>query len=198
MLVAVTHFFCNFATNIAFLFIYIMYVDMKKIFSLFCLVMIVVACSSDKKKIVAYIENNVADHEMEIVGDVVLDSVFCPIEQLDKASNILIGHQNNLLLLLEVNPDSAFSFANNLKTSLSKKDAFVNMAYPKGKKNRLAYMVKCNVDGRERMVSFFKGLNDDNIEMTSLDLDDAVDSLMVNYDHLMNGINVILEGQNIQ
>ena len=171
MLVAVTHFFCNFATNIAFLFIYIMYVDMKKIFSLFCLVMIVVACSSDKKKIVAYIENNVADHEMEIVGDVVLDSVFCPIEQLDKASNILIGHQNNLLLLLEVNPDSAFSFA---------------------------YMVKCNVDGRERMVSFFKGLNDDNIEMTSLDLDDAVDSLMVNYDHLMNGINVILEGQNIQ
>ena len=56
-------------------------------------------------------------------------------------------------------------------------------------------MVKCNVDGKERMVSFFKGVNDENIEMTSLDLDDTVDSLMVSYGQLINGIKVILEGQ---
>lgn len=171
---------------------------MKKIMLLACMALVVMACSSDKKKLEAYIQNNIADHEVEVVGDVVADSAFCPIEVLDNVSSKLNGYQSQLLMLLETNPDSAFAFARSLQTVYSKKDAFANMAYPKGKNNRVAYMVKCNVDGRERMVSFFKNISDDGIEMTSLDLDDAVDSLLVTYGQLMSGIKVILDGQDQQ
>ena len=168
---------------------------MKKLLVFLWVILAVVACDYDTKKVKEYIENNVADHEVSVVGDVVKDSVFCPMSELDIASNSLLEYQARLLSLLEENPDSAFAFARKLQGKMAQKDAFANMAYPKGKKNRLAYMVKCNVDGKERMVSFFKGVNDENIEMTSLDLDDTVDSLMVSYGQLINGIKVILEGQ---
>jgi hypothetical protein len=166
---------------------------MRKFLIAVCAVMTLVACSSDKKKIQHYLDNNFSDREIVIDGDVVTDSAFCPLAELENVSLQLTALQGQLLQLLDVNPDSAFSLAASLQQKYSQKDAFVNMAYPKGKNNRLSYRAKCICDGAERYVTFFKYPQSDEIETSSLEVDENVDSLMVTFNQLMNGVKVIMD-----
>ena len=168
---------------------------MRKLFLLMAVVALT-ACNSDKKKIEAYIDNNFFDKEVVVSGDVTIDSAFCPMSQLDQNAIQLMGYRGTLLKLLEENPDSAYALARKLKTQLGDSKAFANLAYPEGKKNRLAYMTKCKVNGEERMVTFYKQVEGDKIELSSLDVDESIDSLMVGYNHLMDGIRVIIADKN--
>ena len=162
--------------------------------SLLLLVMMVfVACSSDKAKIEKYLEGNFSDREIAISGDISLDSAFCPQNELDNAALELMGYRTQLLMLLDQNPDSAYSLAKALQLRFADGKAFTNLAYPTGKNNRLAYMAKCTQDGKERLIAFFKHPTEDRIELSSLDIDDSIDSLMVGYNQLLNGIKVILD-----
>ena len=170
---------------------------MRKLFLLLAVVLMT-ACNSDKKKIESYIDNNFFDREVKITGEVTIDSAFCPMSQLDQNAIQLMGHRGNLLKLLDENPDSAYALAQALRVQLGDNKAFANLAYPSGKNNRLAYMAKCTVDGKERMVIFYKQLEGDKIELSSIDVDEAIDSLMVGYNHLMDGIRVIIEDKNTQ
>lgn len=154
------------------------------------------ACNSDKKKIEAYIDNNFFDREVAVTGNVTIDSAYCPMSQLEQNAIQLMGYRGNLLKLLDENPDSAYALAKMLKVQLGDNKAFANLAYPNGKNNRLAYMAKCTVDGKERMVIFYKQVEEDKIELSSFDVDEAIDSLMVGYNHLMDGIRVILADKN--
>ena len=154
------------------------------------------ACNGDKKKVKAYIDNNIFDKEVTVAGDITVDSAYCPMSQLDQNSIQLMGYRGMLLQLLDENPDSAYALAKTLRVQLGDSKAFANLAYPNGKNNRLAYMAKCTVDGKERMVTFYKQVEGDKIELSSLDVDEAVDSLMVGYNHLMDGIRVILADKN--
>ena len=154
------------------------------------------ACNSDKKKIEAYIDNNFFDREVAVTGNVTIDSAYCPMSQLEQNAIQLMGYRGNLLKLLDENPDSAYALAKMLKVQLGDNKAFANLAYPNGKNNRLAYIAKCTVDGKERMVIFYKQVEEDKIELSSFDVDEAIDSLMVGYNHLMDGIRVILADKN--
>ena len=165
---------------------------MKRNLILMGVLILLVSCNSNKNKIETYISNNVFDHNVEITGDIVVDSAFCPLTHLEQASIQLMGYQGLLLRMLDENPDSAYSLANSLKLQLGGNKGFASLAYPTGSNNRLAYMAKCSVDGSERMVTFFKYVDDDEIEQSSLDVDETIDSLMVSYNHLMDGIKVIL------
>ena len=144
---------------------------------LLCTLVALCACSSDKKRIQTYIDNFHPDSEIEIDGDVVVDSAFCPLAALDSASLVLLSHRMNLLGLLDVNPDSAFALARQLNQKYTD-SSFANIAYPKGPHNCLSYQVKCVVDGRERYVVFFKKPDEDVIEASSIEVDEAIDSLM--------------------
>ena len=135
---------------------------------LLCTLVALCACNSDKKRIQTYIDNFHPDSEIELDGDVVVDSTFCPLAALDSASLVLLSHRMNLLSLL-------------------------NIAYPKGPNNCLSYQVKCVVDGRERYVVFFKNANEDVIESSSIEVDEAVDSLMSSFTMLRNGLQIILK-----
>lgn len=170
---------------------------MRKVLLLLAVVALT-ACSSDKKKIEAYIDNNFFDREVEVTGEISIDSVFCPMSMLEKNAIQLMGYRGNLLKLLDENPDSAYALAQALQTQLGDNKAFANMAYPNGKNNRMAYMAKCTVDGKERVVTFYKQLEGDKIEMSSFDVDEAIDSLMVGYNHLLDGIRVILNDKNAE
>lgn len=149
------------------------------------------ACNSDKAKIETYLENNYSDREIEVVGDIAVDSAFCPLSKIDEAAIEIMGYKAQLQELLVLNPDSAYVVAANLQNKFADNKVFVNMAYPKGNKNRLAYMVKCNQGGKERVITFFKSESDDFVESSSLDVDDAVDSLLVSYNMLMDGVRII-------
>jgi hypothetical protein len=168
---------------------------MRKLLLLLAVVALT-ACNSDKKKVEAFIDNNFFDREVTVTGDVTIDSAYCPMSQLEQNSIQLMGHRGNLLKLLDENPDSAYALAKALKVQLGDNKAFANLAYPNGKNNRLAYMAKCAVDGKERMVIFYKQVEGDKIELSSFDVDEAIDSLMVGYNHLMDGIRVILADKN--
>ena len=153
---------------------------------LLCTLVALCACNSDKKRIQTYIDNFHPDSEIELDGDVVVDSTFCPLAALDSASLVLLSHRMNLLSLLDVNPDSAFALARQLNQKYND-SSFANIAYPKGPNNCLSYQVKCVVDGRERYVVFFKNANEDVIESSSIEVDEAVDSLMSSFTMLRNG-----------
>lgn len=170
---------------------------MRKVLLLLAVVALT-ACNADKKKVEAYIDNNFFDREVAVTGEVTVDSVYCPSSQLEQNAIQLMGHRGNLLKLLEENPDSAYSLAKALRVQLGDSKAFANLAYPNGKNNRLAYLAKCTVDGKERIVTFYKQLEGDNIELSSFDVEEAIDSLMVGYNHLMDGIRVILEDKNME
>ena len=159
---------------------------------LFCTLVALCACNSDKKRIQTYIDNFHPDSEIELDGDVVVDSTFCPLAALDSASLVLLSHRMNLLSLLDVNPDSAFALARQLNQKYND-SSFANIAYPKGPNNCLSYQVKCVVDGRERYVVFFKNANEDVIESSSIEVDEAVDSLMSSFTMLRNGLQIILK-----
>ncbi len=167
---------------------------MQKIrqFLLLCSVVVCCACNSDKGRIQSFLDNFHPDAEVEIEGDINVDSTFCPLAALDSASLVLMANRMNLLHLLEVNPDSAFILARQLNQKYGGEKAFADIAYPKGPDNRLSYQVKCIVDGRERYIVFYKNLNDDAIENSSLEVDEAVDSLMSSFTMLRNGLNIIL------
>ena len=152
---------------------------------LLCTLAALCACNSDKKRIQTYIDNFHPDSEIELDGDVVVDSTFCPLAALDSASLVLLSHRMNLLSLLDVNPDSAFALARQLNQKYND-SSFANIAYPKGPNNCLSYQVKCVVDGRERYVVFFKNANEDVIESSSIEVDEAVDSLMSSFTMLRN------------
>lgn len=171
---------------------------MKRNLLLLLAVVALAACNADKKKIEAYVDNNFFDREVVVKGEVTVDSAFCPLSQLEQNAIQLMGHRGNLLKLLEENPDSAYQLAKALKIQLGDDKAFANLAYPNGKNNRLAYMAKCTVDGKERIVTFYKQLEGDKIELSSMDVDEAIDSLMVGYNHLMDGIRVILSDKNME
>lgn len=158
---------------------------------LLCTLVALCACSSDKKRIQTYIDNFHPDSEIEIDGDVVVDSAFCPLAALDSASLVLLSHRMNLLGLLDVNPDSAFALARQLNQKYTD-SSFANIAYPKGPHNCLSYQVKCVVDGRERYVVFFKKPDEDVIEASSIEVDEAIDSLMSSFTMLRNGLEIIL------
>ena len=168
---------------------------MKKLLGFLILAFVLVSCNSDKRQISSYLDNNYSDREIEVVGDIVADSTFCPLDKLDNTSLEITGHKDMLMHLLEVDPDSAFSLARNLKAKYAGKNGFAAIAYPKGANNRMALMAKCKENGQERVITFFKSLHEDAIEYCSLDVDDAVDSLLVNYSMLMDGIEVILQDQ---
>ena len=159
---------------------------------LLCTLVALCACNSDKKRIQTYIDNFHPDSEIELDGDVVVDSTFCPLAALDSASLVLLSHRMNLLSLLDVNPDSAFALARQLNQKYND-SSFANIAYPKGPNNCLSYQVKCVVDGRERYVVFFKNANEDVIESSSNEVDEAVDSLMSSFTMLRNGLQIILK-----
>ena len=159
---------------------------------LLCTLVALYACNSDKKRIQTYIDNFHPDSEIELDGDVVVDSTFCPLAALDSASLVLLSHRMNLLSLLDVNPDSAFALARQLNQKYND-SSFANIAYPKGPNNCLSYQVKCVVDGRERYVVFFKNANEDVIESSSIEVDEAVDSLMSSFTMLRNGLQIILK-----
>ena len=159
---------------------------------LLCTLVALCACNSDKKRIQTYIDNFHPDSEIELDGDVVVDSTFCPLAALDSASLVLLSHRMNLLSLLDVNPDSAFALARQLNQKYND-SSFANIAYPKGPNNCLSYQVKCVVDGRERYVVFFKNANEDVIESSSIEVDEAVDSLMSSFTMLRNGLQIILK-----
>ncbi len=166
---------------------------MIKKLTFIAVVMSLMACSSDKNRIETYLENNFADREIEIDGDIVPDSVFCALGDLDNASIELISLRDQLLQLLNTNPDSAFKFAKVLSDKFADGKVFANYAYPKGKNNREALMVKCKQGERKRMIAFYKLPNGDDIEACSFDEDDARDSLLVTYNKLLSGIKIILE-----
>ncbi len=159
---------------------------------LLCTLVALCACNSDKKRIQTYIDNFHPDSEIELDGDVVVDSTFCPLAALDSASLVLLSHRMNLLSLLDVNPDSAFALARQLNQKYND-SSFANIAYPKGPNNCLSYQVKCVVDGRERYVVFFKNAKEDVIESSSIEVDEAVDSLMSSFTMLRNGLQIILK-----
>lgn len=159
---------------------------------LLCTVVALCACNSDKKRIQTYIDNFHPDSEIELNGDIVVDSTFCPLAALDSASLVLLSHRMNLLSLLDVNPDSAFALARQLNQKYTD-SSFANIAYPKGPNNCLSYQVKCVVDGRERYVVFFKKSNEDVVESSSIEVDEAVDSLMSSFTMLRNGLQIILK-----
>lgn len=159
---------------------------------LLCTLVALCACNSDKKRIQTYIDNFHPDSEIELDGDVVVDSTFCPLAALDSASLVLLSHRMNLLSLLDVNPDSAFALARQLNQKYND-SSFANIAYPKGPNNCLSYQVKCVVDGRERYVVFFKNANEDVIESSSIEVDEAIDSLMSSFTMLRNGLQIILK-----
>ena len=159
---------------------------------LLCTLVALCACNSDKKRIQTYIDNFHPDSEIELDGDVVVDSTFCPLAALDSASLVLLSHRMNLLSLLDDNPDSAFALARQLNQKYND-SSFANIAYPKGPNNCLSYQVKCVVDGRERYVVFFKNANEDVIESSSIEVDEAVDSLMSSFTMLRNGLQIILK-----
>ncbi|MBO4659611.1 MAG: hypothetical protein J5637_08315 [Prevotella sp.] len=161
-----------------------------------CAIVTLCACNSDKKRIQTYIDNYHPDTEIELEGDVNVDSTFCPLTALDATSLEIMGHRMNLLHLLEVNPDSAFILARQLNQKYAGDNAFASLAYPTGPKNRLSYQVKCKVDGNERYVVFFKNVDDDNIESSSLEVDEAIDSLMSSFTMLRNGLRIILNDSN--
>ena len=167
---------------------------MMKKWTLWAVVLALMACSSDRNRIETYLENNFADNEIEIVGEIVPDSVFCALGDLDNAALELLGVRDQLLQLLDVNPDSAFKLAKNLSDKYADGKVFANYAYPKGKSNREALMVKCKQGGRERMIAFYKQPQGNLIEACSLDEDDARDSLLVTYNNLLSGIKIILDG----
>lgn len=158
---------------------------------LLCTLVALCACGSDKKRIQTYIDNFHPDSEIEIDGDVVVDSAFCPLAALDSASLVLLSHRMNLLGLLDSNPDSAFVLARQLNQKYTD-SSFANIAYPKGPHNCLSYQVKCVVDGRERYVVFFKKADEDVIEASSIEVDEAIDSLMSSFTMLRNGLEIIL------
>lgn len=157
-----------------------------------CAVVALCACNADKKRIQSYIENYHPDTEIELEGDVNVDSTFCPLAALEATSLEIMAHRMNLLRLLDENPDSAFALARQLNQQFAGDNAFASLAYPTGPKNRLSYQVKCTVDGNERYVVFFKNVDDDNIEASSIEVDEAIDSLMSSFTMLKNGLSIIL------
>ena len=157
-----------------------------------CAVVALCACNADKKRIQTYIENYHPDTEIELEGDVNVDSTFCPLAALESTSLEIMAHRMNLLHLLDENPDSAFALARQLNQQFAGDNAFASLAYPTGPKNRLSYQVKCTVDGNERYVVFFKNVDDDNIEASSIEVDEAIDSLMSSFTMLKNGLSIIL------
>ena len=169
------------------------YHKMKKTLLFLSLVIICMACNSDKAKIEKYLNNNYSDREIEVVGEITIDSAFCPLSKIDEAALQIMGYKAQLQELLVDRTYSAIALANSLKVKFTDNNEFVNMAYPKGANNRLAYMVKCNEGGRERVITFFKSTSDDFIESSSLDVDEAVDSLLVSYNMLMDGVRIITQ-----
>ncbi len=166
---------------------------MKKFFGFLMLSLVLISCNAEKKQISEYLENNYSDREIEVVGDIVADSAFCPLDNLDNTSIEIAGCKAMLIHLLDADPDSAFKMARTLKAKYAGKNGFASIAYPKGKNNRMALMAKCKDDGQERVITFFKNTSHDVIEFSSLDVDEVIDSLLVNYTELMDGIEVILQ-----
>ena len=58
-------------------------------------------------------------------------------------------------------------------------------------------MVKCNEEGKDRVVTFFKDKKNEDIEFSSLDADEMVDSLIVSFDMLKDGIKIIVSDKEL-
>ncbi|MBR6264243.1 MAG: hypothetical protein IKR05_13645 [Prevotella sp.] len=144
-----------------------------------------------------YLQNNYPDREIELVGDINVDSAFCPRTQLEDAALEIDNYKIQLDRLLAQNPDSALRLAKDLQKKFADNSAFINLAYPKGKNNAKALMVKCNEEGKGRVITFFKGKDDENIEFSSLDVDELVDSLIVSFDMLKDGIKIIVSDKEL-
>ena len=170
---------------------------MKKSFLFFCVVILLTACDSDKSLIEKYLQNNYPDREIELVGDISVDSAFCPRAQLEDAALEIDNYKIQLDRLLAQDPDSALRLARDLQKKFSDNSAFINLAYPKGKNNAMALMVKCNEEGKGRVVTFFKDKKDEDIEFSSLDVDEMVDSLIVSFDMLKDGIRIIVSDKEL-
>ncbi len=170
---------------------------MKKSFLFFCVAIILTACDSDKSLIEKYLQNNYPDREIELVGDINVDSAFCPRTQLEDAALEIDNYKIQLDRLLAQNPDSALRLAKDLQKKFADNSAFINLAYPKGKNNAKALMVKCNEEGKGRVITFFKGKDDEDIEFSSLDVDELVDSLIVSFDMLKDGIKIIVSDKEL-
>ncbi len=159
--------------------------------------LVLVSCNSDKSQIENYLQNNYPDREIEIVGDVSSDSAFCPKTHLEEVGLELDNYKLQLDRLLAINPDSALKLARVLQNRFTSKDAFINLAYPKGKNNSKALIVKCNEDGKNRMITFYKDKTDEFIDFSSLDADEMVDSLLVSFEMLIDGINIIVNDKEL-
>jgi hypothetical protein len=170
---------------------------MRKSFLFLCLGFILIACNSDKGLVKKYLQNNYPDKEIEIVGDITVDSAFCPRVQLEEVGLEIDSYKAQLDRLLAQNPDSALILAKVLQNRFFDKDAFIKLAYPKGKKNCMAYMVKCKEDGKKRIITFFKSNTDDSIEFSSLDVDDVVDNLLESFEMLKDGISIIVNDKEL-
>lgn len=155
------------------------------------------ACSDDNKQIYEYLEKNYSDREVKVTGDIVPDSAFCPMSKLESTKLEIMGYRAQLMMLLEQDPDSAYRLAKSIKKKYADENTFANMAYPSGKNNRLAYRVRCEEDGEEHYVTFYKNVKDETIQYSSFDVEDVVDSLSVYYSMLMNGVNEIVKDEKL-
>lgn len=153
----------------------------------------VCACSSDTKQLDAYLKNNYPEYQIVEDGEVVTDSVFCPISKLESNYIELMGMKAQIFSLYSNNVDSAYRMARSINERFGKTDGLGSLTYPKGDKNCKAFTVKCKSDDNERYIVFYKDRNLDAIEYCSLDADVRIDSIMNQYNELMYAVNAILK-----
>lgn len=156
------------------------------------------ACSSDTKQLKAYLKNNYPEYQIVEDGEIVTDSVFCPISKLESNYIELMGLKAQIFSLYSNNVDSAYRMAKSLDERFGKSDGLGSLTYPKGDKNCQAYTVKCKSDDNERYIVFYKDRSLDAIEYCSLDADVRIDSIMNQYNELMYAVNVILKKQAVK
>lgn len=154
------------------------------------------ACNDDKKQINEYLDKNYSDREVKVVGKVVPDSAFCPLSKLESTKLEVMGFRAQLMMLLDQDPDSAYRLAKSIKQKYADENTFANLAYPNGKNNRIAFRVRCDENGEEHYITFYKNIKDETIQYSSFDVEDVVDSLSLYYGLLMNGVNEIIKDNN--
>ncbi len=163
----------------------------------FLIVLLAVAsfcsCGSDKKELETYLSNYFPEYEIQQGEKVTVDSAFCPISKLESNSIELMGLKAQVFRLYAEKPDSAYGLARKVHEQYGGKDALGNLTYPKGSNNCVSYTVRCESEGNERYIVFYKDRQLETIEYCSLDADERIDSIMKQYAELMYAINVILK-----
>lgn len=151
------------------------------------------ACSSDQKKLEAYLSSYYPEYELQSDDKITTDSAFCPISKLESNSIELMGLKAQVFKLYAENPDSAYRLALKVNEQYGGKEALGNLTYPTGGKNCVSYTVKCKSEDNERYIVFYKDRQLETIEYCSLDADERIDSIMNQYAELMYAVNVILK-----